>query len=228
MEEALDILKQAKRIVFMTGAGVSVPSGIPDYRSMLGVYQGIENPEYLLSHTCLKREPEKFYDFVKELYHEDAQPNVIHKKMAVLEEDKDITIITQNIDDLHMKAGSTKVIPFHGSLYDCYCQKCQQPVSAKEYTVSMYHNQCGGIIRPDVVLYEEGLDEGNIYKSIKALEAAEVVCIVGTSFQVYPFSGLIQYRNPNSQIIVVNKDAIKLSEQHTLVDKAAEIFFNQL
>lgn len=227
-EQAMKILNQAENIVFMTGAGVSTASGIPDYRSMTGVYHGVDNPEYLLSHTCLKREPDVFYRFVKQLYHPSAKPNVIHKKMAEMSQTKQIGIVTQNIDDLHIKAGSQNVVSFHGSLYDCYCQKCGQSVSVSDYMQSMYHKECGGIIRPNVVLYEEGLSEFNIETSISWLSKADVVCIVGTTFQVYPFSGLINYRKPTSQVIVVNNEPISLTAPHLLVQKKGEDFFSNM
>ena len=227
-EEAIKLLNQAKNIVFMTGAGVSVPSGIPDYRSMTGVYHGVENPEYLLSHTCLKQEPEVFYRFVKQLYHPTAKPNVIHKKMSELGQNKNVGIVTQNIDDLHMKAGSQKVVPFHGSLYDCYCQTCGQSATVSEYMDSMYHRECGGIIRPNVVLYEEGLSETNIETAIDWLSKADVICIVGTTFKVYPFSGLIHYRHQSSQVIVVNNEPITLDVNHLFVQKKGEEFFSLL
>ena len=227
-EQAMKILNQAENIVFMTGAGVSTASGIPDYRSMTGVYHGVDNPEYLLSHTCLKCEPDVFYRFVKQLYHPNAKPNVIHKKMAEMSQTKQIGIVTQNIDDLHIKAGSPNVVSFHGSLYDCYCQKCGQSVSVSDYMQSMYHKECGGIIRPNVVLYEEGLSESNIETSISWLSKADVVCIVGTTFQVYPFSGLINYRKPTSQVIVVNNEPISLTAPHLLVQKKGEDFFSNM
>ncbi|MGX4687355.1 NAD-dependent protein deacylase [Vagococcus sp. JNUCC 83] len=224
----MKILNQAENIVFMTGAGVSTASEIPDYRSMTGVYHGVDNPEYLLSHTCLKREPDVFYQFVKQLYHPNAKPNVIHKKMAEMSQTKQIGIVTQNIDDLHIKAGSPNVVSFHGSLYDCYCQKCGQSVSVSDYMQSMYHKECGGIIRPNVVLYEERLSESNIETSISWLSKADVVCIVGTTFQVYPFSGLINYRKPNSQVIVVNNEPISLTVPHLLVQEKGEKFFSNM
>lgn len=227
-QEAVNLIKNSQRIIFMTGAGVSTPSGIPDYRSMTGVYQGIENPEYLLSHTCLMEEPEKFYNFVKQLYHENATPNIIHKRMKELEKNHDICIISQNIDGLHDKAGSQKVVNFHGNLNDCYCIKCQQQVPASVYLNSNKHENCGGIIRPNVVLYEEGLSEEAIQTSVHWLEKADLVVIVGTSFKVYPFSGLINYRNPKSQILVINNEAIYLNEPHVLLKSSAEHFFETL
>lgn len=228
MIDGQGLIQESERIVFMTGAGVSTPSGIPDYRSMTGVYQGHENPEYLLSHTCLMRKPEKFYEFVKQLYHENAEPNVIHRKMKLLEKNYEIGIISQNIDGLHDRALSQTVVNFHGNLYDCYCMKCQQKIIAKEYLKGDIHQGCGGRIRPNVVLYEEGLAESAIQKSIELLSQADLVVIVGTSFKVYPFSGLIDYRHPNSQILVVNKEPISLQIPHVLVQTAAEDFFETL
>lgn len=145
MNNLKEAIKQAEHIVFLTGAGVSVPSGIPDYRSENGLYAGMSSPEYMLSHTCLVREPEKFYQFVTEnMYYPDAVPNTIHRKMAEIEAEKNVTVITQNIDGLHEKAGSKKVVNFHGSLYHCYCQKCGRSVSASDYLQSDIHADCGG------------------------------------------------------------------------------------
>ncbi|MBO0419386.1 MAG: NAD-dependent protein deacylase [Vagococcus fluvialis] len=228
LEEGLDLIKKSKKIVFMTGAGVSTASGIPDYRSMTGVYQGHENPEYLLSHTCLMREPEKFYDFVKGLYHEEAKPNVIHEKMKALEKNHEVSIISQNIDGLHNLSGSSRVVNFHGNLNDLYCLKCHKNVSTKEYLKSFTHENCGGMIRPNVVLYEEGLSEEAIQTSIKWLSEADLVVIVGTTFKVYPFSGLIDYRNPKSQILVVNNEDISLFDDYLFVQGSAEDFFEKI
>ncbi len=227
-KEAFELIKKSKRIVFMTGAGVSTPSGIPDYRSMTGVYQGVDEPEYLLSHTCLMNEPDKFYQFVSQLYHEKAQPNIIHQKMKDLEKNHDISIISQNIDGLHDKVGSKKIVNFHGNLYDCYCMTCGESVLAKDYLKSPIHQKCGGRIRPNVVLYEEGLSENSIQTAIKWLEQADLVIIVGTTFKVYPFSGLIDYKKPNSQILVVNNEPINLFAPHVFVQESAEKFFAKL
>lgn len=226
-QEAIDLIKKSQRIVFMTGAGVSTPSGIPDYRSMTGVYKGIENPEYLLSHTCLMEEPEKFYDFVKQLYHEEAMPNVIHQGMKKLETAHDVSIISQNIDGLHDKAGSQKVVNFHGNLNDCYCMACGQKVSSSQYLISSIHENCGGRVRPNVVLYEEGLSEEGIQSSVQWLEQADLVVIVGTTFKVYPFSGLIDYRNPKSKILVINNEPIYLQAPHLFIQESAETFFKE-
>lgn len=228
IEKGLELIKNSKKIVFMTGAGVSTASGIPDYRSMTGVYQGHENPEYLLSHTCLMREPEKFHDFVKGLYHEEAQPNVIHEQMRELEKTHEVSIISQNIDGLHNQAKSSKVVNFHGNLNDLYCLKCQKSVPTKEYLTSYIHKNCGGMVRPNVVLYEEGLSEEAIQTSINWLSHADLVVIVGTTFKVYPFSGLVDYRNPSSDILVINNEEISLYEPFVFVKGSAEEFFKKL
>ena len=228
IEEALQLMKESQKIVFMTGAGVSTASGIPDYRSMTGVYQGHDNPEYLLSHTCLMREPDKFYDFVKGLYHEEAQPNIIHDVMKKLENTHQVSIISQNIDGLHDLAGSSRVVNFHGNLNDLYCLTCHQSVTTGDYLVSQTHQNCGGLIRPNVVLYEEGLSEEAIQTSIKWLEEADLVVIVGTTFKVYPFSGLIDYRHPDSQLLVINNEPIQLFEPHLLIQESAEAFFTKV
>ncbi|MGX6979665.1 NAD-dependent protein deacylase [Vagococcus elongatus] len=228
-EKALQLIKESEQLVFMTGAGVSVPSGIPDYRSLDGVYSGIDQPEYLLSHTCLDKEPDKFYQFTKLLYHPQAQPNVIHRKMAELEKvKKDCTVITQNIDQLHDKAGSQNVLHFHGSLYDVYCRNCRQEVSAEDYLKSDRHEGCGGQLRPNVVLYEEMLDETIIAQSVEKILGADTIVIVGTSLRVYPFAGLIQYKNSNSHVILVNKEAVLMTGNDVQVLGDAADFFEKV
>ena len=131
IEDAVKMMQQAKHLTFLTGAGVSTASGIPDYRSLKGVYHGLDQPEYLLSHTCMLREPEKFYEFVQKLYHPDAKPNVIHERIAAMEKEKDCWVVSQNIDGLHEKAGSQHCVNFHGNIYDCYCRKCHQKLIIK-------------------------------------------------------------------------------------------------
>ncbi|EBF5194840.1 NAD-dependent protein deacylase [Listeria monocytogenes] len=222
-------LKKAERIVFLTGAGVSVPSGIPDYRSKNGLYAGMSSPEYMLSHTCLVREPEKFYQFVTEnMYYPDAEPNAIHTKMAEIEAEKDVTIITQNIDGLHEKAGSKKVVNFHGSLYHCYCQKCGMSVTAQEYLKSDIHSGCGGVIRPDVVLYEEAISESAIDQSLAAIRQADLIVIVGTSFRVSPFCNLTDYRNKKARIFAVNKERISLPYPFEMMESDAVKVFAEI
>ncbi|TYV36398.1 NAD-dependent protein deacylase [Listeria monocytogenes] len=222
-------LEKAERIVFLTGAGVSVPSGIPDYRSKNGLYAGMSSPEYMLSHTCLVREPDKFYQFVTEnMYYPDAEPNAIHTKMAEIEAEKDVTIITQNIDGLHEKAGSKKVVNFHGSLYHCYCQKCGMSVTAQEYLKSDIHLGCGGVIRPDVVLYEEAISESAIDQSLAAIRQADLIIIVGTSFRVSPFCNLTDYRNKKARIFAVNKERISLPYPFEMMESDAVKVFAEI
>ncbi|EAC2330979.1 NAD-dependent protein deacylase [Listeria monocytogenes] len=229
MNKLNEALKKAERIVFLTGAGVSVPSGIPDYRSKNGLYAGMSSPEYMLSHTCLVREPEKFYQFVTEnMYYPDAEPNAIHTKMAEIEAEKDVTIITQNIDGLHEKAGSKKVVNFHGSLYHCYCQKCGMSVTAEEYLKSDIHSGCGGVIRPDVVLYEEAISESAIDQSLTAIRKADLIVIVGTSFRVSPFCNLTDYRNKKARIFAVNKERISLPYPFEMMESDAVKVFAEI
>lgn len=224
MEKLLNLIKQSKNIVFLTGAGVSTPSGIPDYRSLQGVYSTKESSEYLLSHSCLINEPDKFYEFVKKLYHPSAKPNIIHKTMTALEKDHNITIITQNIDQLHKKANSSNVIEFHGNLNDLYCMKCHEKIKVEDYLKSPYHDD-GGLIRPKVVLYEEMLDEDNINASIQALKTADLVIVVGTSLKVYPFASLVQYANQQAKIIFINKeDVSNNTADYNIIDNAEDVF----
>ncbi|HBM3486731.1 TPA: NAD-dependent protein deacylase [Listeria innocua] len=229
MNNLKEAIKQAEHIVFLTGAGVSVPSGIPDYRSKNGLYAGMSSPEYMLSHTCLVREPEKFYQFVTEnMYYPDAVPNTIHRKMAEIEADKNVTVITQNIDGLHEKAGSKKVVNFHGSLYHCYCQKCGRSVSASDYLQSDIHADCGGVVRPDVVLYEEAISESAIDQSLAAIREADLIVIVGTSFRVSPFCNLTDYRHKKARIFAVNKERISLPYPFEMIENDAVKVFAEI
>ncbi|MCA5013835.1 MULTISPECIES: NAD-dependent protein deacylase [unclassified Enterococcus] len=227
-KQALHLIKEGKKITFLTGAGISTPSGIPDYRSLAGVYQGIEQPEYLLSVTCLEEEPQKFYDFIQTLYHPNARPNMIHSKIAALEKIKETWVISQNIDGLHKAAGSHNLVDFHGSLYDCYCQTCGQKVSSGEYLTSDKHLACGGQLRPGIVLYEEGLDQQTITAAIKAVEQADLVVIVGTSFQVHPFCDLIHYASEEAVILVINQTTIQLNRHAYFLKEKAEIIFENI
>ncbi|EBB6231093.1 NAD-dependent protein deacylase [Listeria innocua] len=229
MNNLKEAIKQAEHIVFLTGAGVSVPSGIPDYRSKNGLYAGMSSPEYMLSHTCLVREPEKFYQFVTEnMYYPDAVPNTIHRKMAEIEAEKNVTVITQNIDGLHEKAGSKKVVNFHGSLYHCYCQKCGRSVSASDYLQSDIHADCGGVVRPDVVLYEEAISASAIDQSLAAIREADLIVIVGTSFRVSPFCNLTDYRNKKARIFAVNKERISLPYPFEMIENDAVKVFAEI
>lgn len=219
----------SRSIVALTGAGVSVPSGIPDYRSKGGLYDGSDTPEYLLSRTCLEREPAKLHDFVTtKLFYPNAVPNIVHKKLAELERNQDLTIITQNIDGLHDKAGSKKIIHFHGNVQDIYCEKCGQHVSFKTYIPNYIHEDCGGLLRPNIVLYGEGLDEAAIRASVQKIQLADLILIIGTSFQVSPFCNLTDFRNSQAEIVVINKQRLYLPFDFEMIEADAATIFEQL
>ncbi len=226
--EAVAAIKESASITFLTGAGVSTPSGIPDYRSLKGIYQGIEQPEYLLSHEAMIYEPQKFYSFVKKIYHPNAQPNVIHLAIARLEKNKKVWTISQNIDGLHEKAGSQQLVNFHGNLYDCYCRKCGKKVAWQRYLHSDRHEGCGGQIRPAIVLYGEGFQEEVLDKAAFAVSQADLVVIVGTSFQVHPFCDLIQFRAPQADVLVINQSPIYLDQPYAFIQTDGVTVFDKI
>ncbi|MGM0238451.1 NAD-dependent protein deacylase [Enterococcus sp. AZ103] len=219
---------QADKLTFLTGAGVSTPSGVPDYRSLKGVYQGLSSPEYLLSHQCMIKEPAKFYDFVKKIYHPEAKPNVIHQKMAELAQTKEVWVVSQNIDGLHQAAGSRQLINFHGSLYDCYCRKCGQTIPWQRYLQTDQHEECGGQIRPKIVLYGEGFTEETMMDAKQAVSNADLVVIVGTSFQVHPFCDLIYDKKKTTEILVINQTALHIPMTHDFVEADGVTVFEKL
>lgn len=228
VDQAVKRLQQSAKITFLTGAGVSTPSGVPDYRSLQGVYHGLEAPEYLLSKECLVREPEKFYQFVKHLYHEDARPNSIHRKIAQMEKTKDVWVVSQNIDGLHAAAGSQHLVNFHGSLYTCYCRKCQQLVAWQDYLQNDRHKDCGGQLRPRIVLYGEGFEEAVIQQAIEAVKNAELIVIVGTSFQVHPFCDLIYEKSKEAKVLVINQTPIQLAGEYYFVQTNGTAVFEKV
>ncbi len=205
------IIDETDNIVFFGGAGVSTESGIPDFRSVDGLYNQKYDypPETILSHSFFVHNPEEFYRF----YHDkmlclDAKPNAAHLKLAELEKKGKLkAVVTQNIDGLHQAAGSRKVLELHGSVHRNYCQKCHAFFDAwymKEAEGVPRCDQCGGIIKPDVVLYEEGLDNRTIQESVDAIARADVLIIGGTSLAVYPAAGLIDYFR-GRHLVVINK-----------------------
>ena len=209
-EQLQKLIDSYDNIVFFGGAGVSTESGIPDFRSQDGLYNQKYDypPETILSHTFFMRRPEEFYRFYRDkMLCDTAQPNAAHKKLAELENSGKLkAVITQNIDNLHQMAGSRRVLELHGSVYRNYCMKC-----GKFYDFSYMKNaegiprcSCGGIIKPDVVLYEEGLDSSVISQSVEAISAAQVLIIGGTSLAVYPAAGLIDYFR-GDHLVVINK-----------------------
>lgn len=223
------LFDNAKRIVFLTGAGVSTASGIPDFRSANGLYTQDKNAEYYLSHRYFSSDPEGFYEFCKKnLYFPDAKPNVIHKKQAALTNQDRATVITQNIDNLYEEAGTTQLIDFHGNLYHVYCEKCGETVPVADYLKSRLHAKDGGSLRPDIVLYDEGIKQDDIMNSVRAMQSADLVVIVGTSMKVYPFAGLLEYRNPNAQVLAINQQKLNLPCEFTMVQTDATKFFDEL
>ena len=228
IQAAAQKIQEANSVTFLTGAGVSTPSGVPDYRSLKGVYHGMEAPEYLLSIECLDREPEKFYTFVKTLYHPTAEPNVIHQKMAALEKNKPVWIVSQNIDGLHQAAGSQHLVNFHGSLYDCYCRKCGQAVAWQDYLKSDQHEHCGGQVRPGIVLYGEGFTDETINQAIQAVKVSDLLVIVGTSFQVHPFCDLIYEKKEKTAVLAINRTPIYVPMAYDFVEADGSAVFELL
>ena len=198
-------------IVFFGGAGVSTESGIPDFRSTDGLYhQKFEYPpETILSHTFFYQHTEYFYRFYREkMLPLEAEPNAAHRALAALERAGKLrAIVTQNIDGLHQKAGSKNVYELHGSIWRNYCTKCGKAYSAEFIRDSggVPHCACGGLIKPDVVLYEEGLDEKTIKGAVRAIAEADVLIVGGTSLTVYPAAGLIRYYG-GDRLVLINRD----------------------
>lgn len=210
--EIAKLINEAKHLVFFGGAGVSVPSGIPDFRSADGIYSKRYNRKFsaeeMISHSFFFEHPDLFDDFYyKYLVYPNAKPNACHNLLAKLEKrDGNCTVITQNIDGLHQMAGSKNVIELHGSIHRYHCIKCNAFHTLEEAVAEPRGvcKKCGGHLKPDVVLFEEGLDQTDLYRSVLALQAADLLIIGGTSLVVYPAAGLIHYYR-GKNIIVVNK-----------------------
>ncbi len=224
-------VEESNNIVFFGGAGVSTESGIPDFRSVDGLYnqQWSYPPETILSHTFFVRNPEEYYRFHREkLVVDGAKPNAAHLKLAQLEKlGKLRAVITQNIDGLHQAAGSKNVIELHGSILRSYCSACGRPYPAEKmnHGVGVPYCDCGGIIRPDIVLYEEPLAEQNISDAVEAISEADVLIIGGTSLNVYPAAGLINYYRGN-KLVLVNLSKTPYDDRADLVinEKIGKVF----
>ena len=226
VDKFIDMVQHSDNIVFFGGAGVSTESGIPDFRSVDGLYNQKYKypPETILSHSFYVSQPEEFYRFYRDkMLCLDAQPNAAHIKLAELEKAGKLkAIITQNIDGLHQKAGSKNVLELHGSVHRNFCQRCHKFFDA-EY---MLHSEgvpkcdaCGGPIKPDVVLYEEGLDNDVIEQSLYYISHADMLIIGGTSLVVYPAAGLVRYYGGH-KLVLINKSA-------TDMDKSADLVINE-
>ncbi|HHZ01501.1 MAG TPA: NAD-dependent protein deacylase [Tissierellia bacterium] len=222
--ELKKIISQSNNIVFFGGAGVSTESGIPDFRSVDGLYSQRYKypPETMVSYSFFKSHPEEFYDFyVNKMIFLDAKPNPAHIKLAELEKEGKVkAVITQNIDGLHQAAGSKNVLELHGSVHRNYCMKCGKfyDVNFMVESKGIPKCQCGGTVKPDVVLYEESLNSDILEKSIMYIEKADVLIVGGTSLIVYPAAGLINYFN-GSKLILINKSSTQMDYKADLVIK---------
>lgn len=225
LEQLQRVIDNSKRIVFFGGAGVSTESGIPDFRSVDGLYNQKYDypPEQILSHTFFMHNTEEFYRFYRDkMLCLDKKPNKAHLKLAELEKAGKLTaVVTQNIDGLHQAAGSKKVYELHGSVLRNYCMKCGKFYLAEfiKNSTGIPRCKCGGIIKPDVVLYEEGLDDSTVTGALAAIQTADTLIIAGTSLTVYPAAGFIQYFKGDN-IVLINRD-------ETPFDGKADLVFHE-
>lgn len=223
VRELNQIINQYDNIVFFGGAGVSTESGIPDFRSVDGLYHQEYDypPETILSHSFYRAKPEEFFRFYRnKMLFTDARPNAAHLKLAELESRGKVrAVVTQNIDGLHQAAGSRTVYELHGSVHRNYCLRCGKMHTA-EYIKSLDGPppclDCGGLVKPDVVLYEEGLNNETVNASIEAIENADILIIGGTSLSVYPASGLIEYYS-GSKLVLINKTPTEKDDKADLL-----------
>ncbi|MBQ2282914.1 MAG: NAD-dependent protein deacylase [Agathobacter sp.] len=226
IEQFLEMVKNSNNIVFFGGAGVSTESGIPDFRSVDGLYnqQYDYPPETILSHTFYRKNTKEFYRFYRnKMICLDVEPNITHIKLAQLEAaGKCKAVVTQNIDGLHQKAGSKNVLELHGSTLRNYCENCGEFYSAEDILKGEEVpkcSKCGGGVKPDVVLYEEGLDSKTLQDSIYYISHADLLIVGGTSLSVYPAAGLIDYYRGN-KLVLINKSA-------TPMDKKADLLIQE-
>ena len=235
MNSKLDTLKtwvdEACHIVFFGGAGVSTESGIPDFRSVDGLYNQKFKypPETIISHSFFQRKPEEFFEFYREkMLPLGFEPNVTHKVLARWErEGKLDAVVTQNIDGLHQKAGSKNVLELHGSVLRNYCVRCHKSFSAEfvKNSKGVPLCDCGGIVKPDVVLYEESLNEDVMYRAVKAISEADMLIVAGTSLTVWPAAGMIRYYR-GKRLVLINRDETPFDNEADLVlhEKLGDVF----
>ena len=235
MSSEFDTLKtwvdEAKRLVFFGGAGVSTESGIPDFRSVDGLYNQKYKypPEEIISATFFRERPEEFFAFYKEkMLPLGFEPNVTHKVLARWEREGTLSaVVTQNIDGLHQKAGSKNVLELHGSVLRNYCTRCGRSYSAAfvKNSSGIPRCDCGGIVKPDVVLYEESLDSDVMYRAARAISEADVLIVAGTSLTVYPAAGMIAYYR-GSRMVLINRDYTPYDNEADLVihDSLGKVF----
>ncbi len=221
-EELKEVIEKSNNIVFFGGAGVSTESGIPDFRSVDGLYNQKYKypPERILSHSFFMSDTAEFYNFYRDkMICTSAKPNKAHIALAKLEEQGKLrAVVTQNIDGLHQAAGSKKVYELHGSVMRNYCMKCRKfyDLSAVTGSQGIPKCTCGGIIKPDVVLYEEGLDDRTVHNAVKAIAKAEVLIIGGTSLNVYPAAGFLNYFD-GDKIVLLNKSETMFDDRADIV-----------
>lgn len=213
-------INNAQKIVFFSGAGMSTASGIPDFRSASGLYKNTYRAEEMLSHTFFENDTEEFYQFYKEkMLFPDAKPNYAHIFIAKLQQTKDVSVVTQNIDGLHQEAGSKRVYELHGSVHRNYCRRCHKFFDLN-YIINSEGvplcDACNGIVKPDVVLYEEGLDENTITGAVNAIANADLLIVCGTSLVVYPAASFIRYFRGNT-LAIINKDATAYDQNCDIV-----------
>ena len=222
MEQLKQWIAESKRIVFFGGAGVSTESGIPDFRSVDGLYsQKFEYPpETIISHSFYERKPDYFFRFYREkMLPLGFEPNITHKVLARWEEEGKLSaVVTQNIDGLHQKAGSKKVYELHGSVLRNYCTRCRRfyPAEFIRDCDDVPTCICGGTVKPDVVLYEESLDQDTIEKSVMAIRDADLLIVAGTSLTVYPAAGLIRYYR-GDRLVLINRDETPYDDYANMV-----------
>ena len=222
VEQLQKVIDESNHIVFFGGAGVSTESGIPDFRSVDGLYNQKYDypPEQILSHTFFMKKPQEFYRFYRDkMLCLDKKPNAAHYKLAELEKAGKLSaVVTQNIDGLHQAAGSRRVYELHGSVLRNYCRSCRKVYSAEfiKNSTGVPKCECGGIIKPDVVLYEEGLDDSVVTGALNAIQTADTLIIAGTSLTVYPAAGFIRYFRGNT-VVLINRDATPYDAQADLV-----------
>ena len=215
-----DAINNAEKIVFFSGAGMSTASGIPDFRSATGLYKNTYRAEQMLSHTFFVNDAEQFYEFYKEkMLFPEAKPNYAHQFIAQLQNTKDVSVVTQNIDGLHQAAGSKKVYELHGSVHRNYCMHCHKFFDL-DYIINSDGvpkcDNCKGVIKPDVVLYEEGLDDDTVRNAVRAIASADLLVVCGTSLVVYPAASFIRYFNGRN-LAIINKDATAYDQNCDIV-----------
>ena len=232
IETLKKMISESNKIVFFGGAGVSTESGIPDFRSVDGLYNQTYKypPETILSRTFFDRYPEEFYRFYRDkMICTSAKPNPAHEYLVKLEKEGKLSaIVTQNIDNLHYLAGSKNVYELHGSVYRNYCMECGKAYGVEKIIDEANQNtiprcECGGIIKPDVVLYEEGLSDKTMMGAMKAISECDMLIIAGTSLAVYPAAGFINYYSGN-KLVVINKSELNVNADLVINEAVGEVF----